>query len=313
MKIEDLKSKKLADAIKKYELNIDDYETEEALDTAVADLVKAEKDNKNEDVDFWKDEAKKAFEARDAAKKDKLSLQQKIKDLEDKLSDAPNASELKTLKTEIKALKEFKAQIDTEREEEELKNKTDIEKTKISFEKEFKTFKEEMEDKLTTTQKKLEEKDTTILNKDKEIVNLRKFRLQNEILEVATKMKAYRPNQVVKLLTEEFEYDSSLDNFSKFVKDSKGKITDLLSVGDVVKGFLEDPDNDNLVEADVKPGTGHNDNNRNVKEKKKDEKSTYDPEDEDLKLAADEHGMTVENWIEVKEKRDARLQQRKAA
>jgi len=110
-----------------------------------------------------------------------------------------------------------------------------------------------------------------------------------------------------------------LDKFSTYIYGNDGKIKDSKDIEEVVKEFLSDPVNENLVKSKIKVGgPGHmesngenqDDSNKNG-QKKKPTPGTYDANDPDLKREADMKGMTVQELIEIKKMRDAKLHPKK--
>ena len=308
------------------ELGIDFNEdtTDEDLKEAVekAEELNKDKDNKENDPEYWKNEAKAAFDARDIAKNDARKLKTKMKELEDKLNDAVSADEVSDLKKELKTLKDFKAQIDKEKEEADLKNKTDLERMEIEFNKKFESFKVSMDEALTNKDKELQNIQDKLNQKDSVIKNLRKSTLKSEIMEAAARYGAYNPLQINGLLSNEFEYDENLDKFSKSITEG-GKLKDVLSVDEVVKSFLSDPLNDNLVKTKIKTdGLDIKDDNKDKnldknkdkdKNKNSDEPNEYDPADEDLISKAEDEGFTdvnaYINVLKIKDKKMAKIQE----
>jgi len=302
---------------KELEINVDDFSDEKELEKAISEKEKA-KEEDIDDIDTlkkelkkYREEAKKAFEARDTAKAERRKKDEKISELEKKLEKAVDPEKISDLEKELKELKEFKKTYDEKIEEEELKNKSEVEKMKIRFDKEFEKLKKDMEDSVSTTKKQVEEKEKELKKQSSEIENLRRHRLRSEIMEAATKGKAYNPAQVARLLMDEFTYDPEINQFFFYVKDTKGKITDEMEVAQRVEKFLSDPENENLVLSDAKGGTGHqqNDNfSKTEKHKSGGSDKKYDPKDPDLIKTAEFKGLSVEDHIETLKLRDAKLQ-----
>lgn len=301
---------------KELEINVEDFSDEKELEKAITEKEKV-KDTESDDPEVlkkelkkYKEEAKKAFEARDAAKTERRKLQEKMSELEKKIEASVDPEKISLLEKELKELKDFKKNIDEKTEEEELKNKSEVEKMKIRFDKEFEKLKRDMEDSISTTKKQVEEKDKELKKKDAEVESLRKHRLRSEIMEAATKHKAYNPAQVARLLMDEFTYDSDLNQFFFHVRDTKGKITDEMEVAQRVEKFLSDPDNENLVLSEAKGGTGHHQNenfSKTEKHKSGGSDKKYDPKDPALIQAAEMKGLSVEDHIETLKIRDAKM------
>jgi DNA repair exonuclease SbcCD ATPase subunit len=307
MTIEELKAK--AEELK---IDFDDETSEEDLQEKVDDKEKEikkaedEKKKKEDDVDYWKSEAKKVIEQRDTAKTDARTLKSKIKKLEDQIGGLPDADTIKKLEKELKDLGEFKKTIDAEKEEEENKNKTEIEKLQVRSKKEI----EEVEAKHTVTLKEINEKMTKLeesLNtSQEETKRFRSSKLESEIVNVAAKLKAYTPSQIYTLMKDKFVFDKDLDRFILPMKDEKGKLVDEKSVVDAVTDFLGKEENDNLVESAVNTGGLHTRESREVKGSGK-KRGIYDPKDPELIKEADLKGLEVEDLIDINIKRDKRL------
>jgi hypothetical protein len=297
------------------ELGIDteDFENDESLKTAISEIeAKNKSDDDTDDVDklkeklrYLQDENKKAFASRDAAKKEKRTYQQKLDDFEKRLKDSPDPEEVKKLKSEYSELKKFKEEIEKQREEEEFQKADELKKTQIRFEKQFNELKAQMEQEIGKTQQTLNEKEKILKEKDSEISELRVARLRSEIMEYASKFKAYNPKQVARLLQDDFEYDDKINSFFHYSKDNRGKIVDELSIEDRVKAFLEDPENDNLVESSARSGTDHKDTDN--KEVSKKSGTSYNKKDESLKEKAEWAGLDVDSYIEIQKKKDEKL------
>jgi hypothetical protein len=162
--------------------------------------------------------------------------------------------------------------------------------------------------------KAVEDATNKLKEKDVAISNLRKSSLRNQIMEAATKYKAYNPIQIMGLLQNEFEYDENLDKFSKHIKDDKGKLVDMESVDDVVKKFLSDKINDNLVRSGVTTDNLNiDDDDKNInkdlnKDKNLPKAKNYDPKDPILLKEADGAGFeSVEGYIATLKLKDAKL------
>jgi len=302
-----IENKELLDKAKELGIEVKEETTEEALKKTISDkeeenrLNEKDADALREEVRKYKEESKKAFEARDIAKKERRALQNKIAEMEDKIKNAPSVSEIEEYKKELKELKEFKEEVDKKREEEELKNKTDLEKAEARFKKEMEKFNAQLESIKTESKKEIEkiqaERDAAL----REAAAKNMYRLENEIRDAATSNRAINPKQIVKLLKDDFEYNKDLDKFEVIIRDSKGKVSGIETVEERVKKFLEDPDNDNLVESEVNTNSMHTQQTTTTTTNK------YTSKDKDLIREADERGLSVERLIEIKKNRDAKL------
>lgn len=281
--------------------------TDEMTDDEIKALVEAKEEelkNKNKDPEYLENELKKVIAQRDAAKKERRALQNKIKEFEEKMKSLPPSDELTKMKEEYEALKEFKTQVEKEREEKELAQKTELERTQIQFKKEMESLQEQFNKQLEELGSKVKEKEEILQKKDNKIATLRTYRLEREIIENASQ-KAYNPKQVVKLLRDGFEYDENLDKFYYPVYDQSGKMVDELTIEDRVKQFLDDPENDNLVRSDA------NTNSMHTKPADDPSKRTYsgvyNPNDPKIKEEAAAHNMDPKDWVEIAELRDRKL------
>jgi len=297
----------------KFDENTSDADLQSAITRAEKEL-----EEKNNDVNYlrerakyFEEEARKAFEERDNAKKERRSLQNKIKDIEDSIKDSPDPNEFKELKKELTQMKKYKEELDKLAEEEELKQKTEAEKVEIRYQKEFEQFQKKMEESVGQYKEALDLKDKEIEESKNHIKSLRISRLKSEIIEHAAKNKAYNPSQIVKLIQDRFEYDDNLDKFMSYEKDDKGKLKNEYTVEETVKSFLSDPENDNLVSADLKgPGLHTKDGDKTGKRddtKLKKDGNKYNPKDEDLQKRAEFAGLPVEDYIETLEQKDAKM------
>jgi len=309
--------KELKEKAEKLGIEVKEDMDENSLEEAIKvkeEGTKTKKDD-SEDADHWKREAEKAFKKRDDAKADSRKLRAKIKDLEDRLENAPNSEDFESMKETLSELKEFKKEKDAEAEEKADKERTELERAQVSFNKEFEAFKTKMKNDMEKVVKESGDKDKEIEKSKAQVKELRRFRLDGEIRDAAKKFKAYSERQIVSIVRDNFTYDESLDKFSHLVKDSKGKITDEKSVEEFVEDFLKDPENDNLVESDVNTSGSHTSSSRNQTSSHKSTKKfgKYDPNDEKLILEADDKGLSIEDLIDIKEKKDAKLAKIKAS
>jgi len=306
MTIEEIKAK--AEELK---IDFDDEISEEDLqgkvDEKEGEVKKAEEERKKreDDVDYWKSEAKKVIEQRDSAKSDARTLKVKIKKLEGQIGDLPNADTIKQLEKELKDLGEFKKTIDAEKEEEDNKNKTEIEKLQLRSQKAI----EEVESKHEVTLKEINEKMDKLseeLNTSKaETKKFRSSKLESEIVNVAAKLDAFSPSQVYTLMKDKFTYDKDLEKFILPVKE-KGKLVDEKSVEDAVTDFLGKDENENLVKSKVNTDGLHTKESREIKGSGK-KRGIYDPKDPKLIAEADHKGLSVDDLIDINIKRDKKL------
>ena len=315
-----IENKELTEKASKLGIEIKDDMSEDDLNSAISTKEKEIQEKEN-DIDHWKEqakkweeEAKKAFESRDTAKKERRALQTKITDLENKISDSPDADDVEALRSELESLKEMKEEFEKKKEEEALKGKTDLEKQQLHFNKEIENLRKEMAKRDEDLKKKDEAHKKELEIKEKEIFSQRRFRLDGEIKDIAIDHKAYNPNQIVRMLKDEFEYNADLDKFEIYTYDSKGKPLESKSVKERVEEFLTDPKNDNLIQSDINTsgtGTRHSDT---TTIKDDDYKKKLDREEkENLKAEAEEAGVTVERLLEIRKVRDEAFKKAKEA
>ena len=322
-----IENQELIDKAKELDLDIEEFENEEDLQEAIDDKELENSDDLDsvkEKLEFQKKEAKKAFDARDKAKKDtrkikgKLSEQEKtIADMQKKLDAAPNMEKFTELQDKMDALTK-------EADEKALAKMDDAGKAEVRFNKKMEEFDAKLAASEKTFGKQLEDTKAELAKSKTEISDLRKVRLGAEIVTEAVKGGAYNPDQIKKILESEFNYDKDLETFTSVERNEKGKIVDELSVKERVKKFLGDPDNDNLVKSKAKGGTGSKDTgtgssnaagetnegdleHRLGGKNRKTSKGEYDPKDKDLIMDADDKGLSVDDHIATLKLRDAKM------
>ena len=287
-------------------IEFDEKTTDEDLTKLIIEKEKSEPD----DVEYWKAEAKKAFQTRDEVKAEKRKLQAKLTELEAKIKDAPDPASIKALKEELSKLKSFKEEFDKKVEEEELKKKSEIERMEITFKKQLESLSSELERLRQERESEKKHFEETLNREKAEKHRLRLNRLESEIIKHSVKYKALKPEQIVKLIKDDFTYDEELDKFVFLVKDEKGKLLDELSVEDRVKKFLSDPENENLVASSANTdGTGASTSQTGDTKSgsKKTSSKEYDPKDPDLIRQAYLKGLTVEEHIATLKKMREKL------
>ena len=313
----------MLDKAEELKLKVEDFETEDELQSAIDQKLEDEAgddpDKLKAKLDYQKGENKKAFDARDRAKKDVRTLKSKhdatakeLSDLKKKLEGAPSSEEYTEIKSQLEEILE-------EREERKLSKMDDADKAKVRFDKQLTDFEKKFESTTSKFEDKLKEKDDEIAKSKDEVKSLRKVRLGSEIVDAAVVGKAYNPRQIEKILSSDFIYDDKLDSFTFLVRDAKGKIVDELSVEERVKDFLDDSDNDNLVRSEAKGGTGTKEGASSAAAEKATENSRlsagklsrkageYDPKDPTLIEEAEFKGLTVEDHIETLKLRDEKM------
>lgn len=290
-------------------LNID-FDEDTSDKELEASIKEAEKKNSSNDdnIEYWKTEFEKAKNKRDDLRKANRDLRDKFDELQDKLSNAPSQEEFSKIREQFNELKKFRETIEKEREEEELKQKSQVERVEISFRKQLEDMQKQFDNERDSLKKIVKEKEEAV-EKERQIRKQAQFNtLEGNISRHAAKFKAVNPDQVVRILRGDFDYDDDTGEFLHFVKDTKGKLKDELSVEEYVKKFLEDESNSNLVRADSKktpPDPRIIDNSD--KTKIRDKNSKYDPNSDDIKNKADRAGLAVEDYIETLIQKDEKL------
>jgi len=284
-------------------ITFDDKTTDEDLGKAIKDK---EVKDPTERLSYLEEELRKVIKQRDSLKTDKRTVSAKLKTFEEKISALPDSDKIEEMMTELKGLRTFKTTTEEEVEKKRLENMDEhdrkIAQLKKTGDEEKKTLKDQMEELMG----KMNEKDTALEEAKSRIASLRVSELEKGILEHASKYKAIKPGQIARLLKDDFQYDDTTGKYVSFTRDGKGKIVDELSIEEKVKVFLEDPDNDNLVEGNVVPGTSHKDSSTTTTTTTK-SGSKYNPNNEDIKMLAEEKGLKVEDYIYTLELRDTKL------
>lgn len=308
-----IENEELIEKAQELEINVDDHDDEDSLQDAIdeAESKKAESEKKKKDPEYLESEAKKAYKARDRAKQEARTLRTKIKELEESQKGKVDQAKLDELQEQLDDLLEKEQEREEEEEKKKLEKADEVEKVKIRSEKEMTKMQKDFDTKLKEFEERFNKTTERLQGKEKEVESLRRIRLGNEIRDVAGDMKAYNPKQIVKLLADDFEYDEELDKFFYPVKEIKrGELTlvDEKTVEERVKEFLEDPDNDNLVEAEInKGGTGHKKTESGKVPEKKTKTGEYDPKDSYIIKEAEKRDMTPENLIKTWIKRDEKM------
>ena len=213
----------------------------------------------DDDIDkmkaYYEEEKQQNIKRRNNALKRAQAAEKKLDELSKKLETVPSMDEYKSLQEEHDKMKGMFEEIEEKRKEDELKKiKDEKERERARAAREFEKEKKSLEDEISGMKKQLDEVAVEREAHNKTLARLRKEGLKAEILSSAA--KAFNPHQVVKLLMSEFNYDESEDSWMHEVTDNKGKITDYMTVQERVEAFLADPDNENLLAAPVKSGSG---------------------------------------------------------
>jgi len=244
----------MADDQKKDEQNKD----EQNKDEQKKDEQKKDDLDDDDDVDESNDtvsreELKKVIKTRDKVKQRLRATEAELEEIRKKLSETEGLKEKVTKLTEAE---QELTRLKKEKDEAELASKTEAEKEAIRYKKELEKFKEDMNAKFNDKFQEITKKDEKIGNLEKEVSTLRTVRLEREIVSAASKYNAVNPNQIVRLLKGDFEYDSTDGAYYHNVIGKRGGLEDQVDVDAYVKKFLEDEDNSNLVKGGAKAGTG---------------------------------------------------------
>jgi hypothetical protein len=316
-----IENQELLNKAKEFGIDVDDDTKEDELKSTIEAKEKESKEKENDpnylksELEKMRSEAKKAFETRDSVKKERRMLQEKLKEVEDKLATRPEVDDFNDLKATLEELRKFKEEKEAEEEEKSLANKSELEKAQARHQKEMTGFQTQLDKFKQDMEAKENEHKSQLAEKDKELDRQRRRDLGYQIREAAEKSKAYNPRQIEKLLKDEFEFNKELGTWERFYKNERGK-EELQTIEERVEEFLSDPDNDNLVESETRGGTGTRDTDK-TKDKPKDKKiGGFDKdklEKERLERLAEEKGLTVEEVKEIEEKKRAALEKRKQA
>lgn len=303
MSIEELKAK-----AEELGISYDEGTKEEDLQKAIDEKKST---SSEDDPEYYKSELKKVIAQRDREKSEKRKLQSKLSELETKMNDFPDADDYEKTKQAYNELLEFKKEVEKQKEEEELKNKTEFERAEIQYQKQMKEMEEKFQGEISKFQTALEEKETALREKEQRLQANRKISLEKDLLGFSAKYKACNPQQIVRLLSPDFTYDDQLEKWVVLKKDAKGKIIDELDANDYVKEFLSAEENSNLVQSDINSSGTNHQSNPSIKETKV-RSNKYDTKSEDLKKEAELRGLTVEDYIQILELRDAKMERVKA-
>jgi hypothetical protein len=215
-----------------------------------------EVDKKEDDeLKYTKADIDKAVARRQTAIKRARTAEDKLKAVNDKLDSMPDADEYDALKKNYDEMNKQMKDLKEYQQEEDLKKiDDDRERAKVKMEQEFakerKALQKQMDDMNTQIDSFSKEKTRHQETLDK----FRRSSLENEIVAIAG-AKAYNPGQIVKLIVDDFKYDTEEDRWYKDVIDSKGKLISVLGVDEYVTAFLGDKDNENLLKAGIKRGS----------------------------------------------------------
>lgn len=198
----------------------------------------------------------KTVERRQAALKKARAAEDKVKDLETKISTLPDEDEFNTLKGDYATMQKTLKELEDAHKVAELdKIEDEKERERAKLTQEFKKEREKFEGELNKLRTEI-----TQYGEEKERQAEVSKRYRQQALEGAVAnaaaVKAFNPQQIVRLLVDDFKYDETDDRWYKEVYDNAGKLKELLAVDEYVGAFLNDPINENLLKADVKGGSG---------------------------------------------------------
>ena len=229
----------------------DDPDKKLDLDDPDKKLDKKEEDDKT----YSADEFDKSVQRRQAALKRARDAEDKTKALKAKMDTLPDEEEFNTLKDNYDKMQQTLKDLEDKHkvaEIEKIKDERERERAKITqeFKKEQEGFESELDKLRTEISQHTEEK----VKQAKVTQRYRRQALEGAVVGAASK-KAFNPQQVVKLLVDDFTYDEEDDRWYKEIYDNAGKLKEMLSVDEYVESFLVDPINENLLKADVKSGS----------------------------------------------------------
>ena len=250
---------------------------------------------KNTDKTYSEKEFKKAVEARDKAKIEMRKYKERVDALEVKIEKAVDPATVTELKDQLKVLQDFKKEADDKKEEEDLKKLDSTQREKLRFDKKI----TEMQDQIDAIKDVGKQEKEKYVEKEKSnqsrIEKLRMKTLRADIMEEAIKYDPIKPSQVFRLVKDDFEYDSDMDEFVHTVRDKKGKIIEEIYVAEYVKEYLEDEANENLIKSKVNKNSLNLEKHGN--KNKKDGLGRHNPKDPVIVSAADRSNQTPEQYI----------------
>lgn len=284
-------------------------EAEEAAKKAEDDKKKADEEkNKSRTLSF--EEHQKAVNdvvaEREKFKEKYRETREKLATIEKRLDGIPSSEELQKILEEKKSLEDYKKKTDEEAEAKRLEKASDIEKLQLQLDKLKSSYEAALANKEDEKVKTTQQLSETLDRKSKEVDRLLSYRKESEILKAAEKAHAVKPSQIVDMLSNKFIYDEELGEFVYPIINAKGRREGEKDVATFIKEFLEDPENDNLVKADMAGGgSGHHKNPLGSSGKSSDTSNKYlRSERAILEEEAEERGMKVEDWIIIKKKQE---------
>jgi protein involved in ribonucleotide reduction len=284
---------------------------EEVAKVAADEAKRKEEEEKNKNKTLTIEEHQKAINEvvaeREKLKEKFRDTRDKLSSLEKRLEGVPSGEDLKKILNEKKELEDYKKKIEQESEAKRLAEASEIEKLQIQLDKiksAYETSLASKDDEIKKTSSQLREE---LEKKSKETERLLQYRKESEILKAAEKVHAVKPSQIVDMLSHKFVYDEELSEFVFPVYNAKGKRECEKTVDVYIKEFLEDPENDNLVKAEVKSGSGHYSSTTTTTTSKiSDAHKFMRSEKAILEEEAEERGLKVEDWIAIKKIQEER-------
>jgi DNA repair exonuclease SbcCD ATPase subunit len=305
---------------KKLDIDFNEDTSDDELQKLIEEA-EEEFDSSNSDPEYLKEEMKRAIEARDKAKREKRKFKEdldktkkEMQELQDRMKGLPDGDTLTQLKKELKELKEYRQTVEEEKRQAEESNMDEIGKLKARLERKEKEA-EELVNKTrseveSTFKSQLEEALGKVNQYEKTVSSLRKSKLEGDVIKAAHANKAIKPADIFRMVKDDFEFDAEEGKFYHYTRDKKGGIADEKDVDEYIKDFLSKEENDYLVEASVRGNSFHSNQSSDDSKNKKSFKGSgkYDPNDAEVVKGAKDLGLSVEDWIEIQEKKDAKFE-----
>lgn len=247
--------KELFDEIKVLRLFSDDPDNPDDNLDLDDDPDKDKKDKKEDTKLYSEDEFSKAVQRRQAALKRAREAEEKYKELKTRIDTMPDEDEFNSLRENYSKMQQTLKEMEEAHKVAELeKIEDEKERERAKMAQEFKKEKEKFESELDKLRMEIGKHNE---EKEKQAQITRRYRqqaLEGAVVNAAA-TKAFNPQQIVKLLVDDFTYDEKDDRWYREVYDRNGKLKEMLSVDEYVESFLNDPINENLLKADVRSGS----------------------------------------------------------
>jgi len=292
--------KNLLEEAKKLEITVDDDIKQEDLQKLIDDK---KEENQNDvtflkkELDSWKADAKKAAKKRDTFKEDRERLSKQIADLKESTKNMVSAEDLAEAKKEMKALKDFKKEVDKKTEDKKLADATDAERLQLQLDKKDEEFQKMLDEKLNPileTNKTLQKQ----LDETKAITEKLRFNgLKAEIVTEAARHDVFSTDQVFSIVKDKFKFHKDLGRYTHQKRDNDGKLIDEQTVNEFIKDFLTSEENENLIKSKINKDALHSD--KTNKNKNKSLGGKYNPKDPDIIKEAENVNMSPERYIKV--------------